>query len=109
MATVTAHMRTCGKTHKVTVVMNGDGNFDVKMESDCPRVILFGERLKYVTMEDISDFDNSRINKREFRGDVSPPCLSPIAVLNAAWLEAGMLSQSLVKRVKENTIDFVTE
>ena len=89
--------------------MNGDGNFDVKMESDCPRVILFGERLKYVTMEDISDFDNSRINKREFRGDVSPPCLSPIAVLNAAWLEAGMLSQSLVKRVKENTIDFVTE
>jgi len=102
-------MRTCGKTHKVTVVMNGDGNFDVKMESDCPRVILFGERLKYVTMEDISDFDNSRINKREFRGDVSPPCLSPIAVLNAAWLEAGMLSQSLVKRVKENTIDFVTE
>ena len=109
LTTVTAHMRTCGKTHRVTVVMNGEGNFDVKIETDCHRVQLFGEKLKYVTMEDIVDFSNSRINKREFRGDMSPPCLSPIAVLNAAWLEAGMLSQSLVKRVKENTIDFITE
>jgi len=106
MATVTNHMRTCGKTHKVTAVMNAEGNFDVKIESDCPKVVLFGDRLKYVTMEDITDFDNSRLNKREFRGDMSPPCLSPIAVLNAAWLEAGMLSVSLVKRVKENSIDF---
>ena len=67
---------------------------------------LFGERLKYVTMEDIIDFENSRINKREFRGDMSPPCLSPIAVLDAAWLEAGMLSKTLVKRIKENSVDF---
>jgi hypothetical protein len=105
MASVTAHMRTCGKTHKVTVTMNADGNFDVTIDSDCPKVALFGQNLKYVTMEDITDMDNSRLNKREIRGDMSPPCLSPIAVLDAAWLEAGMLSQSLVKRVKENSID----
>jgi hypothetical protein len=86
--------------------MNSDGNFDVKIESDCPKVKLFGENLKYVTMEDITDLENSRLNKREIRGDMSLPCLSPIAVLDAAWLEAGMLSHSLVKRIKENTIDF---
>jgi hypothetical protein len=107
MATVTAHMRTCGKTHKVTVVMNAEGNFDGNIESDCHKVKLFGERLRYVTMEDITDFDKTRLNKREIRGDMSPPCLSPMAVMNAAWLEAGMLSQSLVKRVKENSIDFI--
>jgi len=106
MATVTAHMRTCGKTHKVTVVMNSEGNFDVNIESDCHKVVLFGERLKYVTMEDIVDFDNTRLNKREIRGDMSPPCLSPAAVMNAAWIEAGMLSHSLAKRVKENAIEF---
>ncbi|MCL2786630.1 MAG: hypothetical protein FWD81_05385 [Methanomassiliicoccaceae archaeon] len=101
-------MKTCGKTHVVTVTMNSEGNFDVVIESDCYKVAQFGERLKYVTMDDIIDFENSRINKREFRGDMSPPCLSPIAVLDAAWIEAGMLSKSLVKRVKENTIDFST-
>jgi len=85
--------------------MNAEGNFDVIIESDCPKVDLFGKNLRYVTMEDITDMDNSRLNKREIRGDMSPPCLSPIAVLDAAWLEAGMLSQSLVKRVKENSID----
>ena len=106
MATVTTHMRTCGKTHKVTVVMNSEGNFDVSIESDCHKVTLFGEKLKYVTFEDITDFENSRINKREFRGDMSPPCLSPIAVLDAAWIEAGMLSKTLVKRVKDNSVDF---
>ncbi|MCL2143836.1 MAG: hypothetical protein FWH44_06245, partial [Methanomassiliicoccaceae archaeon] len=78
MATVTAHMRTCGKTHKVTVTMNAEGNFDVNIESDCHKVVQFGERLKYVTFEDITDFDNTRLNKREIRGDLSPPCLSPI-------------------------------
>ena len=106
MATVTAQMRTCGKKHVVTVTMNAEGNFDVKIESDCHKVALFGEKLKYVTMEDIIDFENSRINKREFRGDMSPPCLSPVAVLDAAWLEAGMLSKTLVKRIKENSVDF---
>lgn len=106
MATVTAQMRTCGKTHKVTVTMNAEGNFDVVIESDCPKVRLFGEKLKYVTFEDITDFDKTRLNKREIRGDLSPPCLSPIAVLNAAWLEAGMLSQTLTKRVGSNSIEF---
>ena len=106
MATVISRMRTCGKTHKITVTMNADGNFDVKIESDCPKIVLFGENLKYVTMEDITDFDNTRLNKREIRGDMSMPCLAPIAVMNAAWLEAGMLSHSLVKRVKENCVDF---
>lgn len=106
MATVIARMRTCDKTHKVTVTMNAEGNFDVQIESDCHKVRAFAERLKYVTMEDISDFENSRINKREFRGDLSPPCLSPIAIYDAAWLECGMLSKSLVKRVKENSVDF---
>ena len=106
MSSVKVNMRTCGKTHVVRVAMNADGNFDVNIESDCHKVELFGEKLGYLTMEDIVDFDNSRINKREFRGDMSPPCLVPAALLDAAWLEAGMLSGSLAKRVKENSIEF---
>jgi len=100
-------MRTCNKTHRVTVsAMNADGNFDVTIESDCPKVVIFGKNLGYVTMEDITDLENSRINRREIREDMSLPCLAPIAVLDAAWIEAGMLSRSLVKRVKENSVDF---
>ena len=99
-------MKTCAKTHKITVTMNAEGNFDVSIESDCPKVKLFGDTLKYLTFEDITDLEKSRINKREIRGDLSLPCLSPIAVLDAAWIEAGMLSKTLVKRVKENTVDF---
>ena len=107
MAIVIARMRTCDRTHRVTATINAEGNFDIKIESDCHKVQEFGNRLKYVTMEDITDFENSRINKKEFRGDLSPPCLSPIAICNAAWIEAGMLSKSLVKKIKENCIDFI--
>lgn len=106
MATVIAKMKTCGKTHKVIVTPNDEGNYDVEIISDCHKVEEFGKKLKYVTLEDIIDFENSRINKREFRGDMSPPCLCPIAVLDAAWIEAGMLSKSLVNKVQENTISF---
>ena len=106
MTTVTAHMKTCTKTHRITVTMNSEGNFDVKIESDCPKVAQYGENLKYLTLEDITDLENSRINKREMRLDMSLPCLAPIALLDAAWIEAGMLSRSLVKRVKENSVDF---
>ena len=106
MATVTAHMKTCTKTHRITVTMNSEGNFDVKIESDCPKVVQYGENLKYLTFEDITDLENSRINKREMRLDMSLPCLAPAALLDAAWIEAGMLSRSLVKRVKENSVDF---
>jgi hypothetical protein len=106
MAIVTARMRTCAKTHRITVTMNAEGGFDLNIESDCYKVADFGKRLKTLTFEDIADFDNTRLNKREFRGDMSLPCLAPQAVLNAAWLEAGMLSRSLVKKIKENCIDF---
>ena len=33
-------------------------------------------------------------------------CLAPNGIINAAWLETGMMSKKLAKDVKENVISF---
>ena len=107
MATVVVNMNICEKTHRITVLQRDDGDLDVLIESDCPKVAAFGERLGKLTLTDITDFENSRINDPKIRGDISPTCMSPTGVFNAAWIEMGMTSKSLIRKVRRNSIDFV--
>lgn len=104
--TVIAHMKTCHKTNKVTVRMNDSGNLSVKIVSDCPHVKSYAEKLTEITVDDVVNFANSKVVDPEIRASLSVPCLTPIAVFEAAWLELGMLSKNLVKNVKENVISF---
>ncbi len=107
MAVVKAHMRVCDKTHIITATKRTDGDVEITIETDCPKVAAYGERIGCLSLTDIVDYQNSRINFNEIRGDISPTCISPTAVFNAAWLETGMISQSLAKKVKENSIEFM--
>jgi len=107
MATVTVKMNVCEKTHKITVLQRDDGDLDVLIESDCPKVAAFGERLNKLSLTDITDFGSSKINDPKIRGNISPTCLSSTGVFNAAWIEMEMMSRSLIKKVRHNSIDFV--
>jgi len=109
MATVNVKMNVCKKTHKITVLQRDDGDLDVLIESDCPKVAALGERLNKLSLTDITDFNSSKINDPKIRGDISPTCLSPTGVFNAAWIEMGMMSKSLVKKIRQNSIDFVSD
>ncbi|WP_400260169.1 DUF6951 family protein [Candidatus Methanomassiliicoccus intestinalis] len=109
MATVVAHMRICDKTHTITATKRSDGDLEIKIASDCPKVAAYGENLGTLSLLDITDYEHSKINAAEMRKDISPTCISPIAIFNAAWLEMGMISQSLAQKVKENSIEFKSE
>lgn len=102
--TVVAKMNTCGKTNRVTVSLREDGNLDVNIVSDCKNVQEYAKRLTLITMDDVTSFTGSKVVDPEIRATLSVPCLTPIAVFDAAWQELGMLSKSLCKKVHSNEV-----
>ena len=109
MATVIVRMRTCDKVHKITVKETGDGDYEVTIVSDCPKVVAYGKRLGRITLEDIVEFNGSRIISKDVRLDMSSNCLSPMGVFNAGWIEAGMLSKNLARKSRANEVSFVDD
>ncbi|MDO5862283.1 MAG: hypothetical protein Q4Q58_05785 [Thermoplasmata archaeon] len=101
---VTVNMRTCSKVHHVKVSMRDDGNMDVEITSDCAHVQDYAKRLTEITMEDATDFCTSKINAPEIRQALSATCLCPVAVMNAAWMECGMLSKNMCRKAGSNDI-----
>ncbi|MDR0309640.1 MAG: hypothetical protein LBH88_02640 [Candidatus Methanoplasma sp.] len=97
-------MNTCSKTHKITVSMRDDGDMDVKIVSNCKNVNEYASRLTKITMSDITDRNGSRILDPDVSASLSANCLVQTGIINAAWLETGMLSGSLCKRVHQNEI-----
>lgn len=103
-STVIVDMKTCSHKHKITVSMRDDGNMDVEIVSDCPNIQEYARNLKEITAEDAMDFGRGRINSPDVRASMSATCLCPLGVVNAAWMEMGMLSKSLCKKVHSNEI-----
>jgi hypothetical protein len=99
-------MKTCSKTNRVTATLNDDGTIGIEIESDCPNVQEYARRLKVITIDDVTSFAGSKVVDPEIRASLSVPCLTPIAVFDAAWLELGMLSKSCARSVKENSVSF---
>lgn len=58
----------------------------------------FAKNLTVISMDDIMNFETSRINREEVRGNMSMICLAPIAVYQAAWIEAGMMSRRIYSK-----------
>ena len=108
--TTVAEMRTCERTAKVTVSLRDDGDLDVIIDSDCDVVMGYAERLGgKITQMDVYGFQQSKINSDEIRGNLTATCLVPNAIYNAAFMELGMLTKSLVKKVKQNNVILDTE
>ncbi len=103
-STVVVNMRTCSHKHKITVSMRDDGMMDVKIASDCPNIQEYARRLTEISAEDAMDFSRSKVNDPTVRETVSATCLCPLGVVNAAWMEMGMLSKSLCQQVHSNDI-----
>ena len=86
--------------------MKDDGNLGVKIVSDCPHVRDYASKLTEITVNDVVSFAGSKVVDPDVRASLSVPCLTPIAVFEAAWLELVMLSKSLVTDVGENSVSF---
>lgn len=106
MATVLVNMPICDKIHQVTVTMREDGDTDVQISSDCIKVQEYGQNLGRLNIMDLSSITLSRIMDPRLVERLTPTCMVPVAVFNAAWVEAGMISRSLTKQVGISSIEF---
>ncbi len=105
-STVVVHMKTCGKVNEVTAELQDDGTISVRVVSNCPNVQAYAERLRTVTVEDVTNYEGSKVVNPEIRATLSVPCLTPIAVFDAAWMELGLLSKNRAKDVGCNDVSF---
>ena len=92
----------CSHETWVTAEMDGEDRLKVRIESDCSNVLNYAERLGVITLEDINEQRGSKIMTAGEDGILTPTCLVPIAVMNACWVEAGMISKRLA--IKEGPI-----
>ena len=106
-STVDVQMRTCDRKARVTVSLRDDGDLDVSVESDCSVVMAYAERLGRISPEDVYCFEKSAINRDSVRGQLTPTCLVPMAVYSAAFLEMGMMTESLARKKGTNSISYV--
>ncbi|MHC1708819.1 MAG: hypothetical protein AB9819_00185 [Methanomassiliicoccales archaeon] len=97
----------CSHETWVTAEMDGEDRLRVIIESDCSNVMNYAERLGSVTMDDINEQRGSRILMAAEDGILTPTCLVPIAVMNACWVEAGMISKRLAIKESPISIEFV--
>ena len=79
-------MPICDRKIKVRVTARDDGDMDVEIVSDCPALAHYAENLKVITLDSV-------------RGNMSMICTAPIAVYQAAWLECGMLSSNIYRKM----------
>ena len=64
-STIDVNMSICDKKVSVTATMKEDGTFDIDIQSDCDSIKHYAETLKNVTMDDITNFETSRINNSD--------------------------------------------
>lgn len=103
------HMFPCDNISNIEVSMTDDGDFEVKATSTCPKVERFLNGLSPLSMIDLTDKLESRVFQEFVRSDMSANCLTPSAVLTAAWVEAGMIARSNARKGIPLTIEFVND
>lgn len=103
MSSVTVHSRVCDYVHTVTVKKCG-ATLVASVASDCPHVQGFDGLA--ISVRDIGHIKDNPIMERAQESGCSATCLVPCAIMNACWLEAGMMAESLCREVKDITITF---
>ncbi len=99
----------CDNRSNIEVSMTDDGDFEVKVTSTCPKVERFVNGLNPLSMTDLTDKTESKVFREFVISDMSANCLTPSAVLTAAWVEAGMIARSNTKKGIPLSIEFVND
>ncbi len=106
---VRTNMRTCSKTALVTAELQEDGHtIKIHIASDCDHVKQYAKLLgDSIDMMDCMDYRTCKVFADDIRLGLSLPCLVPSAIMNAAWMEVGMLSKTCAKKAGTNDNEFV--
>ena len=103
MSSVTVHSSVCDYVHSIRVVKDGR-ELVASVQSDCPHVQgLDGLR---IPLRDLGLIRDNAILERAQASGCSATCLVPCAMMNACWLEAGMMAESLCRSVGGVSFEF---
>jgi hypothetical protein len=104
---VKVNTKLCGFVSLIEATEKDDGTYDIKVDSPCEKIQKFAKGLENLTLVDIADWPNSVVQRRMLEMKIGASCLVPSGILNAARLEAGLISKSLAEQVKCISIEFV--
>ena len=104
-------MRTCGKVTTVVAELQEDGEtIKISIASNCDNIKQYSKMLgDTITLEDCTDYRTSKVFADDIRFGLSMPCLVPSAIMNAAWMEVGMLSKNCAKNAGTNDNEFIID
>ncbi len=105
-SSVKVNMRVCSKVHVIEVSATPDGEYEVRAQTECDHVKEFVQMVGKLSISDLTDKSSSKVWEAVKTSHMSATCLVPAAIMNAAWMEAGLLSKNLAKGAGSNSIDF---
>jgi hypothetical protein len=104
---VKVKMTVCDREHLIEASQRDDGDFDIKIETQCDHVKEFAKMLGTLSIVDLTDKKNSKVWECVKNSRMSSTCLTPAAVINVCWLEAGLLSKNLAKSRGSISIEYL--
>ncbi len=109
MAVIEVDMKFCDRKTKVTVKARDDGEFDLHIATNCDSVKRYADRLgDRLSMVDITERSLSKIFSPVTCEPITLTCLTPAAIMTAAWLESGMMSKSRANKIDSNCLNFIS-
>lgn len=99
---VEVESRICSHRTVIEVTDNGDGSMAVHIDTDCPSVQTYASLVSKLDPTDYSEWSDSAVWEMAEKAGLTTTCLIPVALVNACWVEAGMMSKRLA--VKEGLI-----
>lgn len=96
-AKVRVNMFPCKNVSEIEATMTDEGDFIVKVNSTCKKVMNFIEGLGPLSMADLTDKKESKIFRDFVNSDMSANCLTLPGVVTATWVEAGMIARSYAR------------
>jgi len=103
---VLADSSVCG--YKTLITVNKEGKVTkINLASTCSYIKKYNEKLGEVETKDLYSVADSKIMKKAAGSSVSATCIVPAAIMNACWIENGMMSKNLALGKKELKIIFV--
>ncbi len=102
---VSADASICGYKNSITVTRTGK-SIKIEMAGDCSHIKRYADNLREIELKDLYSMEGSAIIKKATSSGISPSCIVPAAIMNACWVECGMISRNLALEKKELKIIF---
>jgi hypothetical protein len=83
----------CGHTTKVTAVKEGK-HTHVHIDTDCEKLTKWGTDFD-LEAKDLMGGQETVLSKKTEKAPLTPTCFVPATIMNACWLENGMISKRL--------------